>query len=86
MTVSLERIFPVRHLSALQDPLDQAIGGFVFVMSHWDGLERYHNYSVNHRSENGDTGWQSSRIYSPDQADAAAEVLADFCHAEVVWP
>lgn len=58
---TLERVFSVRHLSALQNPPGPAIGGFVFVMSHGDALERHHYFSVNQQSENGDTGWQWSR-------------------------
>jgi hypothetical protein len=86
MTVSLQSVFLIRHLSALKNPPDRAIGGFVFIMTHYDSMESYWYHSINYQSPSGDSGWQSNRFYSREEANAAAEVLADWCGAEVVWP
>jgi hypothetical protein len=86
MTVSLQSVFPIRNLSAIKNPPDREIFGFVFILDHFDGLESYWYYSVNYQSPSGDSGWQSNRFYSREEANAAAEVLADWCHAELVWP
>jgi hypothetical protein len=86
MTASLHLLFPTRHLSALKNPPDREIYGFVFIMDHYDSMESYWYHSVNYKSPTGDSGWQSNRFYSIEEATAAAEILADWCHAEIVWP
>jgi hypothetical protein len=86
MTANLHLVFPTRHLSARKNPPDREIFGFVFILEHYDSMESYWFFSVNYKSPAGDSGWQSNRIYSRYEANAAAEILADWCHAEVVWP
>ena len=82
MKTDLRKIFPIDHIKALENPPNCHIGGFVFIMSHCDGLESYAYHSVNHQSAGGDTGWQSQRIYTEIEAIMAAMVLAEFLNAE----
>ena len=79
----LYRLFRISRFPLLYDAPGPDIGGFVFTMSHWDGLESYEYYSVNHISKSG-TGWQSQRIYVPEWADISASILAEFCSAELL--
>ena len=58
------------------------IGGCVYVDEHWDGMENYQFFSVNHASDHG--GWQSGRIYTKQDAELGAEILAEFCGAKLV--
>jgi hypothetical protein len=84
MNATLQHLFPIRHVSALKNPPDREIFGFVFILDHFDGLESYWYHSVNYQSSGGDSGWQSNRFYSREEANAAAEILADWCAAELV--
>ena len=81
--VDLHRLFRTPRFPLLYDAPGPDIGGYVFTMSHWDGMENYTYFSVNHLSESG-TGWQSQRIYVPEWADISASILAEFCSAELL--
>ena len=84
MTADLYALLNIDRRRVISNPPAPSIAGFVYVMHHYDDLEKYWYYSVNHQSLGGDTGWQSERIYNFDDAQLAADVLASFLEAEVV--
>ena len=77
MTPNLYETLKIRRVPIIANPPAAEIGGAVFVMEHG----RF--FSVNHISESG-TGWQSERISQREEADVAAEVLADHLRARVI--
>jgi hypothetical protein len=84
MTADLYRALKISPRPIIRNAPAPANGDFVYVMTHFDRLENYRYFSVNHQSTSGDGGWQSERIYRREEADLAAEVLASFLEAEVI--
>jgi len=79
----LYQLLKVHKLSVVTNPPSPSIGGFVFVMDHFDSFEDFWFFSVNHQSCS-DTGWQSERIYTREEAEFVASVLAEFLGAELI--
>jgi hypothetical protein len=59
------------------------LGGVVTVQSTRNRTEAEAYLIVSHVSRGGDIAFRSGPIHDPDQADAAARVLADFTGAMV---
>ncbi len=83
-TSDFHRLFNLDRINPLWGAPGPDVGGWVFVMMHEDTMENYTFWSVNHLV--GDGGWQSMRVYEEHVATQAAEILAEFCGAELVRP
>ena len=75
-SADLYRLFGFGPLAALTNPPGPDVGGEVFLMRHVV-------FSINHQV--GDGGWQSDILYTREEAERAAVILARFfCGAELV--